>query len=199
MFHLHGGIQFEYETASLDDQLSQYVRGRQRERRLRESFAPGKIVTGQERRHPRCLTTNALRLSEYDQHAIDGVPSTDRRDRGQEVNSPVEIRPARDCKRSVRRFYHLVIDIEPYYGLHPIWLRVIQRPLEDAARKKFLNETVIYETYKKYFGRKKATSYKVLTRSAPSFVSYVRFLLCRLRSTVYVLRRNEDLPASSKR
>ena len=55
----------------------------------------------------------------------------------------------------------MVIDIEPYYGLMPIWLRHIQRPLEDASKKKFLNETVIYETYKKYFGRKKATVYKV--------------------------------------
>ena len=25
MFHLHGGIQFEYETTSLDDTLAQYV------------------------------------------------------------------------------------------------------------------------------------------------------------------------------
>jgi len=55
----------------------------------------------------------------------------------------------------------LVIDIEPYYGLSPIWLRVIQRPLESAATKRILNETVIYEMYKKYFGRKKATTYKV--------------------------------------
>jgi hypothetical protein len=61
----------------------------------------------------------------------------------------------------IYRFYHLVIDIEPYYGLCPIWLRYIQRPLEEASRKKFLNETVIYEMYKKYFGRKKATNYKV--------------------------------------
>jgi hypothetical protein len=61
----------------------------------------------------------------------------------------------------INRYYHLVIDIEPYYGLSPIWLRVIQRPLENAARKRLLNETVIYEMYKKYFGRKKATTYKV--------------------------------------
>jgi hypothetical protein len=59
------------------------------------------------------------------------------------------------------RFYHLVIDIEPYYGLSPVWLRVIQRPLENAAKKRLLNETVMYEMYKKYFGRKKATHYKV--------------------------------------
>jgi hypothetical protein len=55
----------------------------------------------------------------------------------------------------------LVIDIEPYYGLSPVWLRVIQRPLETAAKKRLLNETVIYEMYKKYFGRRKATQYKV--------------------------------------
>jgi hypothetical protein len=54
-----------------------------------------------------------------------------------------------------------VIDIEPYYGLSPVWLRVIQRPIETAAKKRLLNETVIYEMYKKYFGRRKATQYKV--------------------------------------
>ena len=59
------------------------------------------------------------------------------------------------------RYYHLVIEIEPYYGLSPIWLRVIQRPLENAAKKRLLNETMIYEMYKKYFGRRKATTYKV--------------------------------------
>ncbi|CAF4234575.1 unnamed protein product, partial [Rotaria sp. Silwood2] len=57
-------------------------------------------------------------------------------------------------------YYHLVIDIEPYYGLSPIWLRVIQRSIENASAKRFLNETVMYEMYKKYFGRKKATYYK---------------------------------------
>ena len=61
----------------------------------------------------------------------------------------------------LRRYYHLVIEIEPYYGLSPVWLRVIQRPLENAAKKRLLNETVIYEMYKKYFGRRKATTYKV--------------------------------------
>ncbi|CAF3613919.1 unnamed protein product [Rotaria sp. Silwood1] len=80
MFHLHGGIQFEYETRSLNNKLSEY--------------------------------------------------------------------------------YHLVIDIEPYYGLSPVWLRVIQRSIENASAKRFLNETVMYEMYKKYFGRKKATYYK---------------------------------------
>ena len=59
------------------------------------------------------------------------------------------------------RYYHLVIDVEPYYGLSPSWLRLIHDSLADAAKKRVLNETIIYEMYKKYFGRKKATHYKV--------------------------------------
>ena len=59
------------------------------------------------------------------------------------------------------RYYHLVIDVEPYYGLSPGWLRLIHDSLADAAKKRVLNETIIYEMYKKYFGRKKATHYKV--------------------------------------
>ena len=59
------------------------------------------------------------------------------------------------------RYYHLVIDVEPYYGLSPGWLRLIHDSFSEAARKRVLNETVVYEMYKKYFGRKKATHYKV--------------------------------------
>ena len=60
------------------------------------------------------------------------------------------------------RFYHLVIDIEPYYGLTPVWLRAIQSSVDEALKRRVLNDTIIYEMYKKYFGRKNATNYKVL-------------------------------------
>jgi hypothetical protein len=107
----------------------------------------------------------------------------------------------RECFYVLTRFYHLVIDIEPYYGLSPIWLRVIQRPLEAAAKKRVLNETVIYEMYKKYFGRRKATTYKVI-------ILIVRYNLFRFRSfflfstripnMVYVFLRKEVLHVSFK-
>ncbi|CAF1213803.1 unnamed protein product [Adineta steineri] len=122
MFHLHGGIQFEYETGPLNDKLSRAFNGK---------------------------NTSMLDASRRTLYGYLDVP-----------NQPLIEYLLPIVEIDGKKFYHLVIDIEPYYGLHPIWLRVIQRPLEDAARKKFLNETVIYETYKKYFGRKKATNYK---------------------------------------
>ncbi|UJR31012.1 hypothetical protein I4U23_018523 [Adineta vaga] len=123
MFHLHGGIQFEYETSSLNDNLPQLFNGKN----------PGLL--------------DQSRRTLYGYLDMPNTPLTE------EYHLPI-------VEIDGKKYYHLVIDIEPYYGLHPIWLRVIQRPLEDAAKKKFLNETVIYETYKKYFGRKKATNYK---------------------------------------
>ncbi|CAF1396020.1 unnamed protein product [Adineta ricciae] len=123
MFHLHGGIQFEYETAALNDKLPQLLSGK----------SPGLLDASRQVLYGYLDLSNAPLNEEYHLPIVD-------------IDG--------------KKYYHLVIEIEPYYGLHPIWLRVIQRPLEDAAKKKFLNETVIYETYKKYFGRKKATNYK---------------------------------------
>ena len=72
----------------------------------------------------------------------------------------------------------MVIDIEPYYGLSPVWLRVIQRPIETAAKTRYLNETVMYEMYKKHFGRKKATYYKVyFDNLILLFLNYIRFII----------------------
>lgn len=81
------------------------------------------------------------------------------------------------------RYYHLVIDVEPYYGLSPGWLRLIHDSLADAAKKRLLNETIIYEMYKKYFGRKKATHYKV-TRWSKS-KTFERFSFFRIRNMAY--------------
>ncbi|CAF0881764.1 unnamed protein product [Rotaria sordida] len=122
MFHLHGGIQFEYETRSLNNQLSQIFNGKN------ESL----------------LDTSRRIL--YGYLDLPNAPNM-------EYHLPI-------VEIDGKKYYHLVIDIEPYYGLSPVWLRVIQRSVENASAKRFLNETVMYEMYKKYFGRKKATYYK---------------------------------------
>ncbi|CAF1473696.1 unnamed protein product [Rotaria sp. Silwood1] len=122
MFHLHGGIQFEYETRSLNNKLSEMFKEKN------ESL----------------LDTSRRILYGY----LD-IPNSP----NMEYHLPI-------VEIDGKKYYHLVIDIEPYYGLSPVWLRVIQRSIENASAKRFLNETVMYEMYKKYFGRKKATYYK---------------------------------------
>ncbi|CAM4742108.1 unnamed protein product [Rotaria magnacalcarata] len=122
MFHLHGGIQFEYETGSLSNKLSEILNGKN------ESLL------------------DASRRTLYGYLDLPNSPNM-------EYHVPI-------VEIDGKKYYHLVVDIEPYYGLSPVWLRVIQKSVESAAQKRFLNETVIYEMYKKYFGRKKATYYK---------------------------------------
>jgi hypothetical protein len=73
------------------------------------------------------------------------------------------------------RFYCLRIDVENYYPQYPqkpFWINKLTDELGKLKPKRLpLSDINSYDLFKKYFGYKKATKFKVWTH-APSFYPY---------------------------